>query len=679
MIQKLHTLNKKHIPHKLSLLIILAEVVFFLGIFTFYAVSIQLALPANRYLRTTVQAANEVSFYDNSGNAITQTSSPTVNVKLTSPWPAQAQPAAASVQAAASYAIYSDALVNGWTNASYKATVNYNITSPVYSGTRSISLKANAYGALSMNAPAGFTTNGYTHIQLAMRATAANEDFGIYLENANFSPLKNTISLTKYGGYPSTTGWTVYTVSLADLNGVNKGLGDVSIQNNTNKALPLVYVDQIQFINNATPATPTPTQRPIPTLTATPTPASQFTASAVLAEDANFTTYIKTISPYPSNPYTTSYTFSNSTPGTKTLYVKFTSTTGQTQTYSGSIKLVNPTTPLLTPTSSPSSGLRVSGNRLVDNGTVVRLLGVNRSGTQYSCIQNAGIFDGPNDDASIQAIKNWNANAIRVSLNEHCWLGKTYINAAYRGQNYINAIADYVNRATALGMYVIVDNHWSAPNNQQAIEQAPMPDRDNANAFWQSVADTFKSNNKVIFDLFNEPYPDNESTSIAAWTCWRDGGICSGVPFVAAGMQEMLNAVRGTGAKNLVIANGVNWANDVSRWLEYKPNDPENNLAVGWHNYQDGLSCTAQTCWNQYVDPLGQQYPIITNEIGQFDCKNDKVETLMNWLDARGHSYLAWGWVPSNCSKEPALITNFNGSPTQTYGQGIKDHFMRFP
>ena len=51
------------------------------------------------------------------------------------------------------------------------------------------------------------------------------------------------------------------------------------------------------------------------------------------------------------------------------------------------------------------TGLRVSGNELVDgNDNVVRLQGVNRSGTEYACVQGWGIFDGPNDAASIEAI-----------------------------------------------------------------------------------------------------------------------------------------------------------------------------------------------------------------------------------------------------------------------------------
>lgn len=79
---------------------------------------------------------------------------------------------------------------------------------------------------------------------------------------------------------------------------------------------------------------------------------------------------------------------------------------------------------------------------------------------------------------------------------------------------------------------VLLDLHWSAPGSQQANGQQPMADMDHSVNFWVSVAQTFKDNDKVIFELYNEPYPDNNNwNSDKAWTCWRDGGSCSGVSF----------------------------------------------------------------------------------------------------------------------------------------------------
>src|SRR5438270_302068 len=54
------------------------------------------------------------------------------------------------------------------------------------------------------------------------------------------------------------------------------------------------------------------------------------------------------------------------------------------------------------------SGLHVVGNQIVNgSGQPVRLLGVDRSGTEYACIQGWGFFDGPSDAASVQAIASW--------------------------------------------------------------------------------------------------------------------------------------------------------------------------------------------------------------------------------------------------------------------------------
>src|SRR5215207_757626 len=155
------------------------------------------------------------------------------------------------------------------------------------------------------------------------------------------------------------------------------------------------------------------------------------------------------------------------------------------------------------------SGLHVVGNQIRNGaGQPVRLLGVNRAGTEYACIQGWGIFDGPSDAASIQAIVAWRANAVRIPLNEDCWLGINGVPTAYGGASYQAAIANYVTALNAAGLVAILDLHWTAPGTQKATEQTPMPDRDHSVTFWSQVANAFKTNSSVIFELFNEPYPD---------------------------------------------------------------------------------------------------------------------------------------------------------------------------
>ena len=147
-------------------------------------------------------------------------------------------------------------------------------------------------------------------------------------------------------------------------------------------------------------------------------------------------------------------------------------------------------------------------------------------------MQGWGIFDSVHDQTLVQSFQAWKSNAVRVPLNEDCWLGINGVNSAYSGQNYINAISTFVTMFTDAGFIVIVELHWTAPGTQQATGQQPMPNVDHSVDFWKSVASYFKSNPNVIFELFNEPYPDNNNwNSQAGWQCWRDGGTCSGASY----------------------------------------------------------------------------------------------------------------------------------------------------
>ena len=318
----------------------------------------------------------------------------------------------------------------------------------------------------------------------------------------------------------------------------------------------------------------------------------------------------------------------------------------------------------------------MSGNHLVDgSGATVVLRGVDRSGTEYACVQGWGLFDGPNDAASVQAIKSWSANAVRVPLNEDCWLGINGVPAAYADGNYINAIVSYVNLLNANGLYAILDLHWSAPGSTSATGQQPMPDEDHSPAFWSGVASTFKSNASVIFDLFNEPYPDNNSDTTAAWSCWKNGGSCSGVSYPVAGMQQLVTTVRNAGAPNVIMLGGVEYSNALGNWLAYEPSDPLGQTAASFHNYNFNI-CDTTTCWNSVIAPLAQHVPVITGEFGENDTAGTFMTTWMNWADPQGISYLAWTWDTWGCGGGNVLISDYAGTPCQNDGTVYRQHLL---
>lgn len=329
------------------------------------------------------------------------------------------------------------------------------------------------------------------------------------------------------------------------------------------------------------------------------------------------------------------------------------------------------------PNPPPVSGrraLQVEGNRLVDSlGHTVLLRGVDRSGTEYACAQGWGLFDGPSDSASVAAIASWHSNAVRVPLNETCWLGINGVSSTYSGAAYHQAIQQYVQLLNRAGLYVILDLHWAAAGTDKALGQTPMPNRDHSADFWRGVAATFKGNDWVIFDLFNEPYPDNNTDTPEAWRCWSQGGTCQGMSYQAAGMQELVDAVRSNGATNVIMLGGVEYSAGLSGWLAHRPTDPLQNLAASWHIY-NGSWCASRACWDSTAAPVAVQVPLILGELGQDDGGSGFVTSLMDWMDQRGGSYLAWDWDVWGAPLD--VISSYDGTPSP-YGQTFKDRFSR--
>jgi hypothetical protein len=306
----------------------------------------------------------------------------------------------------------------------------------------------------------------------------------------------------------------------------------------------------------------------------------------------------------------------------------------------------------------------------------VVLHGVNRSGLEYACIQGYGFFDSPHPDqidgpAMIAAMKSWAIDVVRVPLNEDCWLGAG-APPGRRGAPYRRIVARYVHALNAAGLYVILDLHWAAPGNMKATKQLPMADHDHAPAFWRSVASTFKRDKALVFDLFNEPFG-------ISWSCWRDGCVVpagNGAPaYRTAGMQELVDAVRSTGAAQPLLLGGTSYALDLSDWRAHVPRDPRHSLIAAEHNY-GGLSPCDATCATAIVE-THRDYPVLIGELGETDCGHSYIDNFMRFADAHGLGYLGWAWDAGGgwtCRGGPSLITDYRGTPT-AYGVGFRDHF----
>lgn len=310
-------------------------------------------------------------------------------------------------------------------------------------------------------------------------------------------------------------------------------------------------------------------------------------------------------------------------------------------------------------------GLLVVGDHLVNGaGNEVELLGVNRPGTEYACAQGWGIFDGPSNLASLTPIADWDLDAVRVPLNEDCWLGIN-VPPEYSGAIYRLAIRRYVARLNAAGLAVILDLHWSAPGTRPALQQEPMPDADHSAAFWSSVATTFKSDPSVVFELYNEPHG-------VSWDCWRSGCMMPG-DWRAAGMQTLLNAIRNTGADQPVLVDGLDYANDLSGFLSHPLDDPDHAIMAAFHVYS-WSACSTTSCWQRSLVPVARKYPVVATEAGENNCAGAFVGRFLTWALNHDVSAVVWAWTDNEGCE--SLISNYAGDPT-AYGSIVKSAFER--
>ncbi len=373
--------------------------------------------------------------------------------------------------------------------------------------------------------------------------------------------------------------------------------------------------------------------------------------------------------------------------------------------------------------------ISIAGNHFVSgSGHTIRLLGVNRPSSEYGCVDGFGYDDGHFDNADAAAIASWGANAVRIPLNEDCWLGINGQPNSDEGADpkltqagYQLEIRNYVADLNAHGIYAILDLDWTAPGAQAAFEQQPMPDQDHSVGFWASVASTFKSDRAVVFDLFSAPFDptdprsgsDQNANDKVTWNCWKTGtasGLSNGRPcftaaydengnptsrYQVAGMQSLVNAVRNAGAKQPVLLGGLDYANDLGdgdhgqQWLSHAPRDPVNREAASFHNYM-GKQCDNATCWKSAVAPVAAHVPVVTGEFAEDDFGESHCQEnpstfdahYMSWADSAGVSYLATGWIVEDQAERDAdgcsaffLINNYTShTPAQPNGVAVHDH-----
>lgn len=299
-----------------------------------------------------------------------------------------------------------------------------------------------------------------------------------------------------------------------------------------------------------------------------------------------------------------------------------------------------------TPLATPALHADNSGEKIVlsvkdaeildDRGNVVRFKGLVKPSLEWDV---HGQYMSKDD---IQLMhESWGADAIRLDLYQDYWFNSGPVTQSGSYKQIIDAIIYY---AIQNNMAIILDLHWTTYGYQ-----SPMANKASLD-FWRQVASVYKDFGTVIFELYNEPYGIEPSVWLAGNETY-------------AGFQDLYNVVRDTGANNLCIINGLDYAYDLSFVSDTFKVDGI-NIVYGSHPYDKKTNFD-----DNFKGVLGK-FPLIFTEFGVNESAyfpTDYQAVYQNVLDYanKNHiSYTGFAWWPGE-DVFPSLI---KGDP---YGEPL--------
>lgn len=310
--------------------------------------------------------------------------------------------------------------------------------------------------------------------------------------------------------------------------------------------------------------------------------------------------------------------------------------------------------------------LKVAGNQLqTASGKTVWLQGLNVPSLEWST-------RGDNVLRSVTVgIDDWKANIIRLPVHADRWFGRAS-DQKDSGKSYRELVDQAIEAAETRSAYLILDlHHYRAPKDE-SIE------------FWRDAAARYKNRPSVIFGLLNEPHG-------IPWEVWRNGGVVdekakSDAPaennekqttFTSPGMQKLVEAIRETGANNVLLAGGLDWSYDLSGILKgfALTEKGGNGIMYDVHVYP------WKSGWQEKFLNVAEKYPLLLGEVG---CDSKPMPfipaaqhkdpyvwgpNMLGCIQEHKLHWTAWCFHPS---ATPRVISDWDYTPTPFWGAFVK-------
>lgn len=235
--------------------------------------------------------------------------------------------------------------------------------------------------------------------------------------------------------------------------------------------------------------------------------------------------------------------------------------------------------------------------------------GVNEAGFDFTVYTN-GSFTGPGTPPPTAQFQHFASQGVNLFRIPFAWQEATPSVGGNLDQGFLSRYDPIVNAALATGAHVIVDLHNYARFNGQIINQGGPTNAQYA-SLWSQLATHFKSQDRIIFGIMNEPHdlPNN--------SLWPPA------------VQAAVNAIRQAGATSqTILIPGSSWSSAQALPTELGPalltiTDPAggtDKLVFDVHKYLD-------------ADNSGTHTNCVTDNVAV-------LQTLNSWLSQNGRQAL---------------------------------------
>lgn len=256
--------------------------------------------------------------------------------------------------------------------------------------------------------------------------------------------------------------------------------------------------------------------------------------------------------------------------------------------------------------------LQIEGTQLIStkHGKPVQLRGMSLFWSQWgdgSKFYNEGVID--------QLVTDWKINVIRAAMGVAV-ADDGYLKNPEREKNKVKTIVD---AAIAKGIYVIIDWHSHAAENEEV----------EAKAFFAEMAQLYGSYPNVIYELYNEPTKSTWSGAIKPYC------------------EAVIDTIRAHDSDNLIICGTRNWSQEVEEVATNMIDDV--NVAYTLHFY---AATHTQNLRDKAQRAIDKGVPIFVTEFGTCaadgDGNIDAQETRL-WWDFLAKNNISWcNWSVSN-------------------------------